>query len=432
MMLEMVGLNHTTSVLATRDKAAISRDRIREVSEFLLQVKHVEGVVILSTCNRVELYLSPSYHLTEPVLRELFARVCHLTAEEARAAYVYHDAAAVSHLFRVAAGLDSQLLGEVQILAQVKDAYQAALENATTNAFLNRVFLRAIETGKLVRHRTGISQGAVSVAYAAVDLALRVLGTLSGRKVLLVGAGQTVRLASKYMADFGAASWRVSNRTAERAEALAAGLGGEVAAFPPRPEDLAWADVVVSATSAPDLLIRADTARPALEGRRHPLVLLDLAVPRDVDPALAGTEDLYLYTVDDFQELVQANLRARQREAARAEKLVDKMVEEFQAWYQENRISPTIQQLQEVLEGIRLSEVENNARRFCPEDREQIDRFSRALIKKVTSLIIANMKRACADRNDLSLARAVSLAFAPADEAVVKEVLEKLNRELSH
>jgi glutamyl-tRNA reductase len=431
MKLEMIGLNHTTSVLATREKAAISPERIGEVGELLLRQQHVEGVVVLSTCNRVEIYFSPSFHFTDEKLRELFALVCNLTHEEAAQAYICRDQAAAHHLFRVASGLDSQLLGEVQILAQVKTAYHTALELATSNAFLNRVFLRAIECGKMIRHRTGISQGAVSVAYAAVDLALRVFGKLDNHNVLLVGAGDTIRLASKYLADAGAKSWRVSNRTREKAETLAQTLGGTAVAFPPSEEDIAWADVIVSATSSPNVVIPADKANRALAHRKQPVFILDLAVPRDIDPQLSSSDNTYIYCVDDFNELVKTNLKAREKEAARAEKLVDKQIEEFVVWYQENRIAPTIQQLQEVLEGIRSAEVENNARRFCSEDREQVEKFSKSLMHKVSCLIIANMKHACMDRNDLSLAHAVAMAFANG-EGSTDEVLEKLNHELSH
>ncbi len=155
-------------------------------------------------------------------------------------------------------------------------------------------------------------------------------------------------------------------------------------------------------------------------------------MPRDVDPAIVTDDSAYVYAVDDFNELVKANLKAREREAVRADKLVQKQIEELVEWYQENRIAPTIQQLQEVLEGIRSAEVENNARRFRAEDREEIDKFSKSLIRKVTGLIIANMKRASIDQNDLSLARAVTMAFSPGDETAVNDVLEKLNHELSH
>lgn len=432
MKLEMIGLNHVTSDLETRARAAIGPDRLEAVATKLLSEEHVDGVVILATCNRVEIYLSPQLHTDETKLRTLFAQISNLTPVEAAACYVKRDDAAVEHLYRVSSGLDSQLLGEVQILAQVKAAYHAALELACTNGILNTLFLRAIECGKLVRHRTAISQGAVSVAYAAVDVASRIFGKLDGRKILLIGAGNTTRLAAKYLADFGGNSWRVSNRTKENAEDLAASLGGTAVAFPPVEEDIAWADLIVSATSSPDLVIREATANGALHQRRDPMLILDLAVPRDIDEHIKDIDNVYLYGVDDFQDMVKANLKAREKEAVRAEKLIVKQVEEFVTWYRENRVAPTIQQLKEVLETIRSAEVQNNARRFTPENRDQVEEFSKSLMRKVTSLMVANMKRASLDRDDLSLAKAISMALAPADDPQVNHILEKLDHELSH
>lgn len=432
MKLEMLGICHATSTLETRAKAAVGAERLASVTEQLLREPDVDGAVVLSTCNRVEIYCSPHRHLDDARLRGLFAASGNLTEAEAAAAYIKRDEQAVEHLFRVASGLESQMLGEVQILAQVKTAYQAAIELACTNGVLNALFLRAIECGKLVRHRTAISQGAVSVAYAAVDVAQRVFHNFSECKILLVGAGDTTRLAAKYLADFGATQWRVSNRTRANGQALADLLGGAVCAFPPVPDDVLWADVIVTATGAPEPVIRMDAVGSVLEQRKDPLLVLDLAVPCDVDAALKRCNNVYLYTVDDFKEMVAANLKSRAREALRAEKLVARHVADFGKWYTENRVAPTIEQLKDVLETIRVHEVQSNARRFSPDNRDQVDEFSKSLMRKVTSLIIANMKRASLDRNDLSLARAVALAFAGGDDAHVNRVLEKLDHELSH
>ncbi|MDD5088467.1 MAG: glutamyl-tRNA reductase [bacterium] len=431
MKLELVGLNHTTSAIAVRDKAAIAPERMGEVAARLLREQYMEGVVILSTCNRVEFYLSPSYHSSDEALRALLAEMCHLSEDEAAATYIYRDSDAVAHLFQVASGLDSQLIGETQILTQVKQAYHAALDLACSNAFLNRVFLRAIECGKMVRSRTAISRGAVSVSYAAVDMAERIFGRLDARRVLLIGAGETIRLTATHLAKAGVKPWRISNRTQANAERLAATLGGEPTAFPPSDDDIANADIIVSATSAPDAVISAAQATRALEKRTNPALILDLAVPRDVDPAFRS-DNVYVYAVDDFKQLIKTNLKARQQEAVRAERLVRQSVDDFSAWYKEHRILPTIQQLQEVLEEIRAEEVERNARRFRPEDRGQVEKLSKTLVRRVAGLIIANMKRASLDRNDLSLASAVSMAFATDDKEAVENVLEQLKHELSH
>ncbi len=433
MRLEMIGLNHLTSSLAIRDRAAIGPERLEGVVHRCKRDDRVEGVVVLSTCNRVELYLSPKVHASEEQLRGLLEDVCNLDGEEVAGAYVLRDEAAARHLFRVASGLESQMIGEVQILGQVKDAYQAALDTKSSCGFLNGLFLRAIECGKLVRARTGISRGAVSVAYAAIDLARRTFGRLAGRNILLIGAGDTVRLAARYIVDDGGAACRVSNRTMEHARAVAGMVQGKVIGFPPCEKDLAWADIVVSATSGPDLVITRDLAERALAGRKAPILVLDLAVPRDVHPCAGAFPNVHLRSVDDFEEMVQANLLARRSEAERAERIVDHQVREMVTWYQENRIAPTIRQLQAVLEEIRSAELANNARRFRAEDREQVDKFSKALIRRVGGLIIANMKKASLTQNDLSLALAVARAFAlDEDDQGVHETLETLEHELSH
>jgi len=430
--LEMIGLNHNTASLCIRERAAVTPDTLPQVLEKLVRHPNIEGAAILSTCNRAELYISPTFHFDEIELRTLYLEIFELTPEESAGAYLYRDAKAVKHLFRVASGLDSQMLGEIQILVQVKNAYNTALELACTSGILNKLFTQAIFCGKQVRTRTAISQGAVSVAYAAIEVAQRLYHKLSEKNVLLVGAGETSRLASKYLADAGACNWRVSNRTAAHAATLAEKIGGQITNFPPTSEDIAWSDVIVCATSAPNAVITMNECGSGLRGRKRPLLFLDLAVPRDVDPAFSSCDDVYVYTVGDFHELVDVNIKSRLKEAVRAEELVDKEVHIFNEWYRENRIAPSIQQLQVALETIRVSEVEHQARHFRPEDREEVEKFSRSMMKKVTSLIVANMRRAAADGEDLTLARAVTVAFAGKDQSATEEILEKLKHELSH
>jgi glutamyl-tRNA reductase len=430
--LEMIGLNHSTATLALRERAAISPDDLPNLLERLVRHPNIEGAAILSTCNRAELYLSPTFHFDEAELRALYVDIFELEPEDGNVAYVNRDSHAVKHLFRVASGLDSQMLGEVQILAQVKNAYTAALELACTSGILNKLFTQALFCGKQVRTRTAISQGAVSVAYASIEVAQRLFRKLDEKNILLVGAGETTRLAAKYLTDAGACNWRVSNRTAAHAAEFAEQIGGQITNFPPKAEDVAWADLIVSATSSPTPVVTLSECKSGLKSRKRPLLFLDLAVPRDIDPAFASEDDVYVYTVDDFQELVAANIKARQKEAVRAEELVDKEVYIFSEWYRENRIAPSIQQLQIALETIRASEVEHQAKHFRPEDMEEIDKFSRSMMKKVTSLIVANMRRAAADGDDLTLARAVTVAFAGKDKRATDEILEKLNHELSH
>ncbi|MBL7033899.1 MAG: glutamyl-tRNA reductase, partial [Candidatus Delongbacteria bacterium] len=255
MRLEVIGINHTTSKVEVREKAAINSESLSSQLPLLTAGEEMEGAVILSTCNRTEFYLSPRTHLHKDSLRALFTRITNLDSTETANAYLFQDEAAVQHLFKVASGLNSQIVGETEILGQVKDAYYQALKLEQTNTVLNKVFLRAIECGKEVRHRTAITEGAVSVASAAAQLAGKIFGQLQAHNTLLVGAGATAQLVATHLQSNGAVNWRVSNRTPARAEQLAALLNGAVTVFPPTAAELAWADLVVCATSAPHHLI---------------------------------------------------------------------------------------------------------------------------------------------------------------------------------
>jgi len=433
MRIEAIGINHRTSPIEVRDKASIGPARIEQAYDALLGSSNIEGAVILSTCNRTELYLSPYQHHEVEDLRAVFGRMTGLSDDEVADAFTLRDEAAVDHLFRVTSGLDSQMLGEVQILGQAKTALEVAQEHHAPNGVLNKLFGKAIECGKQVRHRTEISQGSVSVASASVEMAHRIFGSLERLNVLLVGAGETCRLAARHLQSAGIEGWRISNRTEANARAVADLLGGSVTSFPPKPEDLAWADIVVSATSSTEPVLSVESLRQGQKRRRSMQLLLDLAVPRDVEGEASDLPDTYLYTVDDFEELVAANLSAREKEALRAGKLVDKLVDEFTTWYRENRVAPTIQQIQEVLEDLRQQEIQRSAKRFADTDREQVEKFSRSLMRKVTSLMVANLKRSAVEEDDLTTARALSLALVRDNHRdEIDDVLEKLDHELSH
>ena len=433
MRLELIGLNHRTASIEVREQASMSPEQIDGALRGLSGAPNLEGVAILSTCNRTELYLSPEKHFETDELRKLYCRLTGLPQDAVDAAYVLRDDDATRHLLRVAAGLDSQMLGEVQILGQLKDAYARALEAKSTNVIINKVLLRAIETGKDVRNRTGISQGAVSVASAAVQMAQRIFGSLEGRRVLLVGAGETARLAANHLSGVGVEDWLVTNRTENNARVVADLLGGRVVEFPPGPPDVEWADLVVSATGATAPVIGGEELVRSLRKRRRPLLLLDLAVPRDIDPDLCDCDDVYLYTVDDFDELVKANLDTREKEARRAEQIVEKHVADFAVWYRDNRVAPSIQRLHVVLEELRSKEVDRNRKRFQTEDLVELEKFSKALMKKVEGLMAANLREASRQDDDLSLAQAVVRATRRGEgDEDVKEILERLRREGLH
>lgn len=432
MNLEMIGINHETSDLQTRERAAIEPEKFPETYKSILEIPGIDGVTIVSTCNRVEVYLSPRKHLPEDELRNLFGKICDLPPEETARAYIYRDEETARHLFNVASGLNSQMIGEVEILGQVKASYYIALDLGSVSSLLNRLFHKAIECGKFVRERTTISKGAVSVAFAAVDLASKIYGNLENVNVLIIGAGQTGQLAAKHFKKAGAKSWRISNRTQERADELSKELSATSVSFPPGDDDISWADIIVSATGAPGYIIETNGNSKLGRDKDTPVCFLDLAVPRDIDPRFKEFDNVFVYTVDDFNEMVAANKAAREKESTRAEKFVSQRVDSFVKWHRENRVAPTIQQLQEIIEGIRLAEIERYAKRFCEDDREKVDKFSKSLVKKVLGLLIANMKKASVDQDDLSIARAVLLAFSQQNKDDLNEILEKIDYELSH
>lgn len=432
MKLEMIGINHKTSSIEVREKAVFGQERLDCVLASINLDENIKGIAILSTCNRTELYLSPLEHQSEEQLRQLFVKHAGIDELEVTDAYMLRDTDVVLHIFRVASGLDSQILGEKQILGQVKQAYLRALTQKTTNKILNRLFIKAIECGKQVRTNTEISSGAVSVASVTVQLANKIFGSLDECNVLLIGTGDTARLAARHLSSAGVTKWRVSNRTLQNAQDLAQMLHGDVTSFPPHPDDISWADFIVTATSAQEPIITYETVKQAQKHRQNNLLILDLAVPRDVEAGVEQLPDLYIYTIDDFRELVASNLEARQREAIHAEKIIQRLASDFVEWYQKNRIAPMIEQIQSILEQIRLEQLEKVYGRFDKSDHQKLDAFSRSLIKKVVSLIIANIKKANNDVTEIELAKAVSVALASDKSDQTKYLLEILDYELSH
>jgi len=324
---DLVGLSHQTSDVATRERAAIGPERLPDALARLVDARGVDGAVVVSTCMRVEAWLAaePEDRLPDARLADLFREVCGVPP-----AYVRRDADAARHLFRVASGLDSVIVGEPQILSQVRRSWDEARAHAASQGPLNALFLRAVACGKAVRHQTGICRCAPSVASAAVEIARSTLGSLDGRRILVVGAGRTSRLAARHLQRLGAASWRVSNRSWARASSLAEDLGGEVTAFPPSSADLAWADLVVSATSAPDPVI---TERQ-LEGAGS-VVLLDLAVPRDVSPSVAGLPGVRVFTVDDVRSTGGEEL---DRAIVEAQSIVATHLTDLEEWCWKHRL----------------------------------------------------------------------------------------------
>jgi glutamyl-tRNA reductase len=347
MPLLALGLNHQTAPLALREKVSLEGGRLPAALDALREVPGVQEAALLSTCNRTEIYAQVAEG-RESALLDWLARHNGLSAESL-AAYVYEhrDDEAVRHLFRVATGLDSLVLGEPQILGQVKDAWQAARERRTLRTPLDRLFQQSFSVAKRVRTDTRIGAHPVSVAFAAVRLARQVFSELDRATVLLVGAGDTIELAARHLVEAKARRLLVANRTLEHAQALASQHGGYALPLTELPRHLPEADIVFSATAARDPVIRREMVDAALKARRHrPMFMLDLAVPRDIEASVGELSDVYLYTVDDLEQVIEENRASRREAAAQAEAIIDLQVAHFMAWWR-------AQGRQDVLRGLR-------------------------------------------------------------------------------
>ncbi|MDX3773841.1 glutamyl-tRNA reductase [Chromatiaceae bacterium AAb-1] len=328
-----LGINHKTAPVALREQVAFSPEQVHKALRELTTATSVTDAVILSTCNRTELYFSGTPTQAEQVIAWL-AQYHQMDGTELQQhLYLHQDVAASIHLMRVAAGLDSLVLGEPQILGQVKQAYNQSRQAGTINPHFERLFQKTFAVAKQVRTDTDIGANAVSVAFAAVSLAKQIFGQLDKVQVLLIGAGETIELVARHLAEQGATRLMVANRTYERAAALAEQFSAQVLTLSQVPAQLAQADIVISSTASTLPIVGKGMVEQALKQRRHkPMFLVDLAVPRDIEAQVAELEDAYLYTVDDLQSIVAQNLSNRQQAAAQAEQIIGLGAAEFQQW----------------------------------------------------------------------------------------------------
>lgn len=326
------GLSHRTATVGIRERFAIPNTALADYLQRLTRISGVDEGVILSTCNRTEFYIaSQAPELAAgSLLQDLYpdGRSADLDQLVPLSALQ-----AARHLFSVASGLESMVLGETEIFGQVKRAYETAMRNGTTGKFLNRLFQKSFEVGKQVRATTGITRGSVSVGSVAVDLAEQIFGDLNGSKVMILGAGETSEKTARALRSKGAQQIFVSNRSFERAQRLALAMGGRAIRFDDWANEFRDLDILVSSTSAPHALVTVEKLDPILRGRRdRPLFIIDLAMPRDVDPEVHRLDGVYVYDLDSLQRIADCTLEARKLEAERCESLIEKYVADFQAW----------------------------------------------------------------------------------------------------
>lgn len=333
MALFALGLNHTTAPVAIRERVTFGPDVVVGALRSLREIDGVHEGVILSTCNRTEIYCAADEDQGEAV-RAWIAQFHGLALADISAyLYSHQDDAAVNHLLQVASGLDSLILGEPQILGQVKSAFQTASEAGATGKLISRLFHHAFSTAKQVRTDTAIGDSPVSVAFAAVSLARQIFSDISQQTALLIGAGETVELAARHLHQLNCKRIIVANRTVARARDLAEEFNGDAIGLSELPNHLPEADIVVTATASPLPILGKGMVERALKSRRHrPIFMVDIAVPRDIEPEVGELGDVYLYTVDDLEEVIQENLRSRQDAAEQAREIIEVQVSEFHSW----------------------------------------------------------------------------------------------------
>ncbi|MBI2491402.1 MAG: glutamyl-tRNA reductase [Candidatus Rokubacteria bacterium] len=411
MPLFVAGLNHRNAPVELREQLAVEEDKLRELLGDVAATGAVREAVVLSTCNRVEVYGAAD--VPGEARAVAFRHLCRYRGVDPATVepllYTHLEADAVRHAFRVAASLDSMMIGEPQILGQVKDAFALAQACETVGPALHTLFTQAFAVAKKVRTETEIALHAVSVSFAAVELAKKIFAGLTGRAVLLVGAGKMGELAARHLVEQGAFPIYVANRTWARAQEMARALAGVPVPFDDLEATLPGADIVITSTGAPEPVITRALVERALHGRGRPLFFIDIAVPRNVEPGVNALDGVYRYDIDDLRQVVDANLRERLREAQRAEALVEREVGRFVARLGDVEVIPTIVSLRERLEEIRTAELKKALARLpgaSPETRETVEALSAAIVNKILHTPITKLRessRAGASRSWLDL-----------------------------
>ena len=421
-----IGLNHKTASVEVRERLAFSGSRLRQALSALAECcARQDGTlregVILSTCNRTEIYAlaEDAARGREHLLRFLSEQEGLPPAGFESPLYTCEDEQAVNHLFSVAAGIDSMIVGENEILGQVREAYGLASASKAIGPVLARLFRKSITVGKRARTETTIGRDAISVSYAAVELAKKIFQDLGSCRALVVGAGETSELTLKNLTENGIGEVSVINRTRRRAEAIASQCGGRVLGFGRIAQALCSADIVISSTAAPHPVIRAQAVERAMALRQQrPLLLVDIAVPRDVDPEVGRIENVHLYDIDDLEKVVEVNLERRRREIPKVKAIIHKEQADFMAWFRALEVLPTITSLKGRAEEIRLAELQKALRRLGPlpeQQRSIVEALSLGIVNKLLHPPIVNLKGRASGQDGRLYAMAIRQLFALED-----------------
>jgi glutamyl-tRNA reductase len=396
MDLILVGINHRSAPIEIREQVALSEEEVRDVLSRTRSEGVLSEVLVLSTCHRTEFYgLSLDNGVAELYIRNILDSRKRIELNKHPGyAYTLKESESARHLFRVAAGLDSIILGEAQILGQVKQAYKMAVESGTNGIILNRLLHTAATVGKRVRTETRLGGGAVSVAGAAAELAAKIFQDLSARSVLLVGVGEMGKLTARHMMERGVSRLTIANRTFSKADFLAREMGGRAVPLDRLDEAMISADIVISSTASTESIVDVDLMRSVLAKRaRPPIYIIDIAVPRDFDPEIGHLDGVFLHNMDSMNLLVKKNIEKRRKEIPIAESIVEQELESFVSWRRSLVATPAIKRLRERIEEIRSQEVARHRKRFCKEDGAQVDRMTESMVNKILHPLMTHIRQ---------------------------------------
>jgi len=421
MKLVAVGVSHRTAPVELRECVDFAREGVDAALAAIARRGAAREVVVLSTCNRAEIYAAAENDAAADTFGRFISEYHKLPHETvAPHLFVRRGAEAATHLFRVAAGLDSLVVGEPQILGQVKEAFATASALKHTGAITNRLFTSAFTVGKRVRSETGLGEGAVSVSFAAISLARKILGDLKGLDVLILGAGEMAKLTGVHLQAQHVKQLTIASRTLATAEALARRLNGRAVPWSSLGDALSAADIVVTATGATEPVLTRARVEEAMRPRRNrALFVIDIAVPRDVDAAVGDLDQVFLYNIDDLQSIVQENLARRAAELQRAEQIVREEVERFIAWVQSREIIPTVIALRQRFEAIRQAELqrlESKLSGLPPEARARVDEITHLIVEKLLLTPTEQLKAVNDEAMVVAYADALNRLFSLADD----------------
>jgi glutamyl-tRNA reductase len=407
MKILVIGLNHKTATVEIRERLAFNGPKLEEGITLLTKIPEIKEIALMSTCNRVELYscVNSVNDASEKIKNFLSAFHSIDRKDFEDSLYTYTDSEAIRHIFRVASSLDSMVVGEPQILGQLKDSFDFALSKKTTGVILNKLMKKAISTAKRVRTETRIAENAVSISFAAVELAKKIFTDLSGKSFMLLGAGEMAELAARHIVSNGVTDVKIANRTYERGCELAREFNGKPVRFEDFTKELVYTDIIICSTGAPSYVLFKEQMQKVMKERRHkPVFIIDISVPRNIDPEINKIDNVYLYDVDDLQEVVDTNILERKKEAEKAERIIDEEVEKFTKWMSSLDSVPTIVALRQKAEEIKNDELEKFKNRFSQVDKDMmkaVEYMATAIINKLIHPPTVALKEDREDKDEL-------------------------------